>query len=259
VYGSLIAGFWGFYVWQPIEIDLIPRRLPPKRSVGPSPDELFSPNSRVMVVVAHPDDSEFYIAGTLLRLAQSGAELRQLLFTDGDKSFYFWADTSGLRSTRQREQRSASAKWKAKELTFLGFPDGRLRKNMQTVDAMVATIRRWKPNVVLSFDGDFPPRVSHQDHRRSGDIAEQACAEAKFTGWHLRFATMAPTFAVDVDSVWTERLDLLAIHKSQFSGEKLSRIRAFIADGAVEQAGEQGFSFGEAYRCSRMLGGKIVD
>lgn len=246
-------------MWQPIEIDLFPRRLPPKRLIGPKIDELLSANSRVMVVVAHPDDSEFYIAGTLLRLAQSGADLRQLLFTDGDKAFYFWADTSGLRKTRQGEQKAASARWKAKELTFLGFPDGRLRKNAQTVDGMVAVMKRWKPNIVLSFDGDYPPRVSHQDHRRSGDIAEAACAKARFTGWHLRFATMAPTYVVDVDSIWTERLDLLAIHRSQFSGEKLNRIRAFIADGAVEQAGELGFSFGEAFRCSRMLDGRIVD
>lgn len=250
-YGTFVALVWGFYVWQPIQIDFIPRKLPPRATIDPDAARLFAKGTKVMVVVGHPDDSEFFAAGTLLRLAEAGAELRQLLFTDGDKSFYFWADTSELREIRKSEQRKASARWNAKELRFLGFPDGRLRKSKETVAKAAEAIREWTPDYVLCFDPEYPPRASHQDHRRSGEIAMEACREAKFTGWVLRFATMAPNFVVNVDKVWTERLDLLAVHASQFSGEKLKFIQGHIADNAVEQAGDAGFSFGEAFRCVR--------
>lgn len=255
-YGVSIGSIWGFYVWQPIQVDWIPRKLPPKASVDPDSARLFAKGTRLAVVVGHPDDSEFYAAGTLLKLAQSGAELRQLLHTDGDKAYYFWADNTPLRATRQEEQRKASARWNAKELRFLGYPDGRLRKNADTVARTAEVLREWRPEYVMCFDPEFPPRSSHQDHRRSGEIAIAACGEAKFSGWVLMFSTQAGNYVVNVDKEWSERLELLAIHASQFSGEKLKRIQGFIADSAVAQAGNREFSFGEAFRCVRFVEGK---
>jgi LmbE family N-acetylglucosaminyl deacetylase len=254
-YGTFVALLWGFYVWQPIQVDLFPRSLPLKASVDPDSAKLFAKGTRVMVIVGHPDDSEFYAAGTLLKLGQVGAELRQLLHTDGDKAYYFWADNSALREIRQAEQRKASARWGARELRFLGSPDGRLRKNEETVAKTAEVLREWKPEYVLCFDPEYPPRSSHQDHRRSGEIAMEACRAAKFTGWVLQFSTRAQNYAVNVDKEWTERLELLAIHASQFSGERLRFIQAHIADSAVAQAGDAGFSFGEGFRCVRFENG----
>ena len=258
VYGSIVAILWGIYVWQPIEIDFIPRGLPPQTWIDPDSAKLFAPGTRIMVITAHPDDAEFYIAGTLLRLSRGGAEMFHLLHTDGDKAYYFWADNSTLRATRQKEQREASGRWKAKEIRFLGFPDGRLRKNDETVGKTVEAIREWNPDYILCFDGDYPPRSSHQDHRRSGDITVEACKEAKFTGWLMRYSTQAPNFVVDVSKVWEARLDMLAIHASQFSGQKLK----FIQDGRTESSMQEGelrnYNYGEAFRCSKFDQGQIA-
>jgi LmbE family N-acetylglucosaminyl deacetylase len=255
VYGTLIFILVGAYKFQPIEIDFIPRKVPRLAPSDIDSNHLFSSKARVMVIVGHPDDSEFYIAGTLLKLKAAGAEIRQLLHTDGDKAYYFWADHRDLRATRRREQQEASARWGAKELQFLAYPDGRLRANDEVIKRTADVIREWKPDYILAFDGDYPPRASHQDHRRSGDTVLPACRAAGFHGWVLHFSTQAPNYAVDVSDVWSERLELVGIHKSQFAGEKLKRILAFIADGAVEQGEPKGFTFGEAFRAEQFDGG----
>ncbi len=205
-----------------------------------------------MVVVAHPDDSEFYIAGTLLSLQKSGAEIYQLLHTDGDKAYYFWADNSALREIRRAEQRTASAQYGVKELRFLGYPDGRLRRNSDTLTATKKAIQDWKPDYILCMDSAYPPRASHQDHRRSGELAEEAVRALGWKGWLLRYSSMAPNYVVNVDKVIDQRIASLAIHKSQFFGEKLKRIQAHLTDSAVEQASDAGFTYGEAFRAERL-------
>ena len=141
----------------------------------------------------------------------------------------------------------------------MGLPDGRLRMNDESIHRTAQVIREWQPDYILAFDGDFPPRASHQDHRRSGDIISPACREAGFTGWTLHFSTLSPNYVVNVDKVWAERVDLLAIHKSQFSGEKLKRIQAFIADSAAEQGESSDITFGEAFRAEEFQGGFQVE
>ena len=47
---------------------------------------------------------EFFLAPLLLRLAKSGAEIHQLVMTDGDKSFYFWKREDAKENRRVREK-----------------------------------------------------------------------------------------------------------------------------------------------------------
>jgi len=65
---------------------------------------------RVLVVLAHPDDPEFFCGGTVARWASEGREIYYCLLTRGDKG----ADDPGvdpaeLAETREREQRAAAA------------------------------------------------------------------------------------------------------------------------------------------------------
>lgn len=259
VYGLLIVALAGTYNFLPIEIDFIPRNIPKLEDQDPDSKKLFAKGTRVMVVTAHPDDSEFYIGGTLLLLKKAGAIIHQVIMTDGDKAFYFWADTSQLRATRQTEQREASSHYDVDGIDFMGYPDGRLRSNKETQARVAESIRQWKPDFILAFDGDFPPRISHRDHRRTGELIVPAILEAGFTGWLLLFSTQAPNYVVDVDSVWADRMSLLAIHKSQFYGEKLARVSAFIADSAANDGELRGYSFGEGFRAERFDGGFQVE
>lgn len=240
-----------FYLWQPWEIQFFPRALPAGiRWVEPEPERLFLPGVRVVVVTAHPDDAEFYVGGLLTRLAKSRAEVYLVVCTDGDKGYYPFEDAARNRAVRQREQRAAADVWKAADVIFLGFPDGRLKESEALVRAIERELRRIRPAYLFCFDAEYPPRIAHQDHRRSGSAAEIAATRANFRGWLCRFSTSAPNFAFDVSDAWQSKMDLVAMHRSQFYGERLTRIRAMIERRDSESGKWIGVEKAESVRVS---------
>jgi len=253
VYGTLIGLAWGFMAYQPMAFDITPRPAPkasPK--IDPDAQRLFAKGTRVVVVTAHPDDSEYYIGGTLLKLQQAGAEVSQVVLTDGDKGYYPWEDAAKNRKIRRAEQLEASRTWGAQELHFLGFPDGRLQTSEEVVAKLAQTLQKLRPEYVLAFDDEYPPRVSHQDHRRSGTVARAAVQKVPTVRWTLLFNTRAVDFAIDVSEVWEKRKELLAIHRSQFQGEKLQGVQYAIEEAAMNDAEKSEGTYAEGYRALRV-------
>lgn len=252
-YGGLTGAFWCFYVWQPWEFDFIPRSVPKSNpKVSPEPERLFARGAKVLLVTAHPDDSEFYIGGTLVQLGRAGAEVTHVLCTDGDKAYYPFEDHEKNRRTRRAEQAEASGRWSVRELVYLGHPDGRLRVTDKLVDDLVAVMERVQPEFVLAFDGDYPPRFSHQDHRRAGEATERAVMKYGKAKWLMRFSTIAANYVRDITDDWPAKSELLAIHKSQFFGERLERVRGMVAGRAEEDGEAIGVPLGEGFRCTRL-------
>jgi N,N'-diacetylchitobiose non-reducing end deacetylase len=253
IYGGLFLVFWGFVQWQPWEYDLLRRKPPsPHPMIDPETDRLFAPGTRVVVISAHPDDTEFYIAGTLLKLKEAGAELYQIVVTDGDKGYYFWEDAERNSRIRRAEQIEASTAWGAREVVFMKYPDGRLRVTEKLVERLTEQLNRLKPDYVLSFDGDYPPRMSHQDHRRTGDATDLAIKNVPSAKWLLRYSTSAPNYVVDMWEYWERKKELLAVHKSQFFVERLARVTNLVAsrgesDGELIEA-----NMGEGFRCTKL-------
>ncbi len=255
VYGGLLAGLWGFYVWQPWEFDFVPRQPPlPNPPVDPDSGRLFLKGARVAVITAHPDDSEFYIGGVLTKLHADGAEMYEIVCTDGDKGYYPFSHPEALGEVRRSEQRNAAAVWGARQVDFLGFPDGRLRVNDETIGAVESRLEQIQPEYVLAFDGDYAPRFSHQDHRRAGDLAQIAARRAPSVKWLLRFSTIAPNYAVDITDEWDAQKALLALHRSQFSGDHLTWIENMVGSNAEADGERIGVGLAESFRCSRLHG-----
>lgn len=247
-YGGLAAGLVAAYWYQPMRIDLVERRPdPPLPIIDPDSKFLFGPGTRILIVTAHPDDSEFYIGGTLSMLTQ--ADLYQVICTDGDKAYYGpFADASSLRQTRREEATQAFNAWHGKGLTFLGYPDGRLGIGDDVVDQVVAKIREIRPDYILSFDPDYPPRISHRDHRNAGEIARRAALQAGIGKWLMMFSTNGPNYVVDVTDAWDAKLKLLAIHRSQFA-RKQEMVDNLVASFAEKDGERIGVSLGEGFRC----------
>ena len=75
---------------------------------------------RVLVVNAHPDDSDFGASGTIAQWVKAGIEVGYVLCTNGDQG----GEESGIPleempQVRQREQREAGAIIGVTDITFL--------------------------------------------------------------------------------------------------------------------------------------------
>lgn len=242
----------GLYAWNPQRLHYFAKRVTlPK--INPESANLFKKGNRVTVVVGHPDDAEFFISGTLLKLHQAGAAITLIVVTDGDKSYYPWFLTNAEenRKGRRAEQQEASKAYGAK-VVFLGGPDGRYDPDEQTLRAkLLSAIQDSQPVYLLSFDDEHVLKVQHRDHENSGratrELAPQTGAK-----WLLLFATFAPTYWVDTSGTWDKRAQLLAIHKSQCYGEKLGLIQGTVLDKALTEGEKIGKETAESFRAMRI-------
>jgi len=138
--------------------------------------ELFDPAeapARVLVVVAHPDDIDFGVAGTAAVLVGAGAEVTYALCTSGEAGIPDEMDRQDLIAMRELEQRTAAAQVGVSDVRFLGQPDGHLEANLELRKVISRVIRQVRPDLVITqsperrYDRIF---ASHPDHL--------ACAEA---------------------------------------------------------------------------------
>lgn len=238
----------GIYAWNPQRLHYFakPVSLP---KLDPDSKSLFEKGTRVTTVVGHPDDAEFYISGTLLKLHQAGADITLIVVTDGDKSYYppFLTNASENRTIRRKEQEDASAAYGAK-VVFLGGPDGRYDPDEPTLRAKLLTaIQDSKPDYLIAFDDEYVLKVQHRDHENSGRATRELAHESG-AKWLLLFATMAPNYWVDTTGTWDKRAELLAVHKSQFNGEKLQLIQGTIFDKATTEGEKIGAETAECFR-----------
>jgi LmbE family N-acetylglucosaminyl deacetylase len=250
---AFAAAVWAAYRYQPQRLCLRPARpteVDPGRALEPA--DLFRPGVRVLVVTAHPDDSEFFLGGTLLRFADAGARLHLLVATDGEKGYYPFARPAALRRQRRQEQRTAATHWRAEEVVFLGHPDGRLRCSETLVAQIERELRRIAPEYVMLFEYRRPPLIAHQDHLRAGEAAFVALRRSGIGAWALYFATRAPDLFVDVSPCWERRLALLDCHASQWHGTRYRPVRALITRTARKDGRRIGTPFAEGLRCVRV-------
>lgn len=134
---------------------------------------------RVMVIVAHPDDPEFFCGGTIALWARQGAEIIYLILTNGNKGSDDPSMTpERLVGLRKKEQQLAAQTLGVKTVIFLGEPDGELQATLQLRQRVVREIRRHRPHVIICPDPSAyyfgSTYVNHPDHRAAGQVALEA-------------------------------------------------------------------------------------
>jgi len=139
--------------------------------------------SSAMVIVAHPDDAEFTLAGTVALWSRAGCRVIYVLCTDGNIGSHEPGMTcERLAEIRRAEQRAACAVLGVSEVVFLGYPDGQLQPSLELRRDLVRVIRAHQPEVVLTGDptelfvGDG--YINHPDHRAAALAALDAVAPA---------------------------------------------------------------------------------
>ena len=122
---------------------------------------------RLLVVTAHPDDESGGFGGALMQAHQAGAETYVLCFTDGQAAHFRQGavDDEALGKLRREEMEAASAVLGVTQHEVLHYPDGELAEQNfeELVGVVVRRMRRWRPQVVLTFGSDGAINL-HRDH-----------------------------------------------------------------------------------------------
>jgi LmbE family N-acetylglucosaminyl deacetylase len=133
---------------------------------------------RALAVVAHPDDIDFGMAGTIARLTKDGVEVSYCLVTSGDAGGDSSTSTNEERARqREAEQTAAAAELGVSDLTFLRYSDGRVEVTLELRRDIARVIRRCQPDLVLTQN---PERnwerifASHPDHMAAGEATLRA-------------------------------------------------------------------------------------
>jgi LmbE family N-acetylglucosaminyl deacetylase len=214
---------------------------------------------RVMVVMAHPDDPEFFAGGTIALWAREGAEITYLILTNGNKGSDDPAMTPDrLVKLRQQEQRSAASLLGVKTIIFLDQADGELQATLSLRQRVVREIRRHRPQVVICPDpsvyyfGDS--YVNHPDHRTAGQVALEAIfPAARNSMYHPELleeglsphtiheiylvGTTQPNRWVDVTDVFDVKIQAIRSHASQLPDPESAIERVRQRSEAVDEYG----------------------
>ncbi len=224
---------------------------------------------RALAVVAHPDDIDFGMAGTIARLTSDGVEVSYCLVTSGDAG----GDSSTLNyeeraRLRESEQGAAAAEVGVRDLSFLKYPDGRVEVTLDLRRDIARVIRRWRPDLVLTQN---PERnwerifASHPDHAAAGEATLRAVypdARNPHAFPELLSEGLEPHvvpevwvggsvngFAVDITDTIDRKIAALRRHESQVSGrDDLEEMVRGWAAATGELAGLAPGRFAEGFR-----------
>jgi len=150
-------------------------------------DELVHAGTRLLVVVAHPDDETFGCGSLLLHAAAAGAETGVCCATRGEAGEVAAGvelPPEGLGALRESELRDAAELLGVGEVTLLGFRDSGMDGDADPatlVGAPFAEVRAkvaqavdaFGPDLLVTLDGSD----GHRDHARVRDAALEVAGE----------------------------------------------------------------------------------
>jgi bacillithiol biosynthesis deacetylase BshB1 len=180
----------------------------------------------VLAIVAHPDDAELSMGGTLIKLAQQGKQVGVADLTRGEL---------GSRGTPELRAQEAAAASQVMSLAMrhnLGLADGFFEVDMPSLLSVIQLLRTYRPTVVLTN----APEDRHPDHGRACGLVKRAC----FLSGLLRIETngadgqpqacwrpaqlfhaiqdnwLMPSFVVDITDTYEQKMAAIRCYASQF-------------------------------------------
>jgi N-acetylglucosamine malate deacetylase 2 len=156
-----------------------PHRVPKRGAAGAGvsrPGRLLPGWTRVLVVIAHPDDESFGLGAIISQMTATGAAVHIVCYTHGEASTLN-ENRADLDTEREAELRHASTELAAASVTVLGYPDGRLAATALGELAAHVThlIARHQPEGLLVFDDTgITGHPDHQAATRAAVLAAMA-------------------------------------------------------------------------------------
>lgn len=228
---------------------------------SPLPGNWETPQN-ILVILAHPDDPEFFCGGTLARWARAGHKISYYLLTCGDKGFN---DSTPPEMTpdklcglRHEEQAQAARTIGAEDVHWLDRPDGYLVPDLELRREVVRIIRKLKPTILVTCDPQTlfaAYGINHPDHRAAGQVVLDAVFPAAGNKEYFPelitegfpphtpsevwcSLTNQPTVVVDVTGTWEVKMEALLQHKSQIGDvEKFkTRLKSRRTEDSTDEA-----------------------
>jgi LmbE family N-acetylglucosaminyl deacetylase len=192
---------------------------------------------QILVILAHPDDPEFFCGATIARWTSTGHTVRYVLLTRGDKGAQDRSlSPESISCVRENEQQEAAKILGVKSVRFLNYADGYLVPDLKLRKDIVRVIRQERPNILVTCDPlNFisDTHINHPDHRAAG----QAVVDAVFPAAGNPFffpelmdeeglaphsvkevwmsISMQPNVIMDVTDFWPIKMKALHAHTSQ--------------------------------------------
>ncbi|MFZ4615150.1 MAG: PIG-L deacetylase family protein [Rectinemataceae bacterium] len=184
----------------------------------------------ILAIGAHPDDVEFYCAGTLLKYARAGHKVFITLTTSGNIGSNVIVGREEIARIREGEQLESAKLYNNAEVRFLRNDDEGLLDSPKLRSDLIDAIRWASPDVILThFPGDMST-----DHNVTGTVVGRvmlslpgknvpATEEPMTTAPALFYWDTAaglhfePEAYVDVSDTMEDKLKGLGMHKSQFA------------------------------------------
>ncbi len=201
--------------------------------------EGWTGQKKILVILAHPDDPEFFCGAMIARWCALGHHVSYCLLTKGQRGTQdAESDPQVISSVRVSEQVDAAAVLGVSQIHWMGYMDGELVADLALRNAIIKEIRQAKPDIVVSCDPSnlfpAPDRINHPDHRAAGQAVIDAVFPASGNpGYQLREDT-GEIPAHQVEEVWLSlthqpncsfnlskyldiKIDAILRHRSQIS------------------------------------------
>lgn len=221
----------------------------------------------ILIILAHPDDPEFFLGATIARWINVGHRVRYLLLTKGDKG----ADDINLTAAdvariRVEEQHLAAEFLGVTSVDFLDYEDGYLIPDLQMRKEVVRFIRKYRPHILVTCDPanlfPSPQYINHPDHRNAGQVVVDAVFPAAGNPFFFpdlldrgfepheveevwMSLTIEPDVRLDVTDFWDVKIGALKMHASQIGDPRAFEKHML---ERVNNGGKEDFKYEEQFR-----------
>ena len=221
----------------------------------------------ILVILAHPDDPEFFLGASIARWIKAGHKVRYVLLTKGDKGAKDASLTGDdVARIRLEEQAGAAKSLGVASVDYLDYEDGYLIPDLAMRRQVVREIRKYKPQVLVTCDpaNMFPSEryINHPDHRNAGQVVVDAVFPASGNRFFFpelleegfephevdevwMSLTNQPDVVLDVTEHWDDKIIALKHHASQIGDPDAFEKRML---ERIQQAEDVDFRYEEQFR-----------
>lgn len=230
---------------------------------------MFKPQSRILVVAAHPDDDILGCGGTLAKLSSIGCTIRVIFLGEGISARFHPSDFHNSEFEQASSIRNASA---VKSLEYLGIEDVHFGSLycvrfdtypfIDLVKSIESHIKDFNPDVLLTHNSS----EVNIDHKYTFQAVETACRpvssfcpsyilsfEIVCSGSWVFSSSFQPNIFIDISDFWQKKLHAWSFYSSESRPFPFPRSITGLETLAKYRGMMAGLNLAEAFQLHRSI------